>query len=170
MPKMTAWQLLYERLCFKPYKLKLLQVLSEGNTVRWAAICKDFIPRLEEEKTLNLNLVCSDAAVFHLYGTIRRNNMHILSSNDSITSVVWEWDSSKVHVFCALLKTKVYCTFFFAEPTIMGTMHLERVTNVVVPHFKEDLNCLITLPAGQSPPYWHTEVRWFLDEQLPGVI
>jgi hypothetical protein len=33
----------------------LLQALAEGNTVRKAAICKDFIPRLEEEEeTLNL--------------------------------------------------------------------------------------------------------------------
>jgi hypothetical protein len=55
----------HENLHLKPYKLKLLQVLAEGNTVRRAAIRKDFIPRLEED-TLNLYLVCSVEAVFFL--------------------------------------------------------------------------------------------------------
>jgi len=71
VPKITAWKLLYDRLLFKPFKLKLLQVLTEGNTVRRAAICKDFIPRLEEE-TINLYFVHSSQAVFHLHGTVRK--------------------------------------------------------------------------------------------------
>jgi hypothetical protein len=37
--------------------------------VRRAAICKDFISRLEEEETLNLYFVCSNEAVFHLHGS-----------------------------------------------------------------------------------------------------
>jgi hypothetical protein len=113
VPKITAWKLLHERLRVKPFKLKLIQVLREGNTVRRTATCKDFIPRLEEEETLNLYFACSDA-VFHLHGTVRKTNMNILSSNNCNASIVCEWDSSKVNVFCALLKTKVYCTFFFA--------------------------------------------------------
>jgi len=114
VPKITAWKLLHDRLRFKPFKLKLLQVLTEGNTVRRAAICKDFIPSLEEEETLNLYFVCSDQAVFHLHGTVRKTNMIILSSNNCNASVGCEWDSSKVNVFCALLKTNVYCIFFYA--------------------------------------------------------
>jgi len=112
VPKITAWKLLHESLRFKPFKLKLLQVLTEGNIVWRAAICKDFIPRLEEEETLNLYFVA--IKLFFTCMVVRKTNMNIFSSNNCNASVVCEWDSSKVNAFCALLKTKVYCTFFFA--------------------------------------------------------
>jgi len=47
---------------FKPYRLQLLQALSEEDKVRKAA----FIAKLEEEETLNSHIVFSDEATFHV--------------------------------------------------------------------------------------------------------
>jgi hypothetical protein len=51
IPKITEWKVFHKRLHFKPYKSKLLQVLSEGNKMRRAAIYEDFILGLEKYNT-----------------------------------------------------------------------------------------------------------------------
>jgi len=47
-------------------------------------------------------------------------------------------DSSKVNMFCALSKERVYGPFFFMETTITGIVHLDMLKELLIPQLDED--------------------------------
>jgi hypothetical protein len=73
-PGTTVRRVLHIRLRFKSYKTQLLQSLLEEDKVRRAAFCQNFIAQLEDEK-LDLYLVFSDEATFHLSGIVNKQTV-----------------------------------------------------------------------------------------------
>ena len=41
MPKITVWKVFYKRLCFKPYKMRLVQVLTPADKVKRRDFCEE---------------------------------------------------------------------------------------------------------------------------------
>jgi len=39
----TVWKIFCKKICFKPYKLQILQTILEENKVKRTTFCKDFI-------------------------------------------------------------------------------------------------------------------------------
>jgi hypothetical protein len=74
--------------------------------------CDDLIARIEER--INDYVLCSNKAVFHSSGTVSKDNVHIQGSEDHNSTLDSVQDSSKVNVFCMLLKL-VYAPIFFTE-------------------------------------------------------
>jgi len=63
----------------------------------------------------------------------------------------------KVNVFCALLQTKVYGLFFFAENMVTGVTYLTMLQNWFLPQMSEDSEDFIFQQDG-APPHWHWDV------------
>jgi hypothetical protein len=76
IPQPTVWRILRKRLRFKPYRLQLLQALTDEDKTRRLQFCTDMLHHLEEYGFAE-NLIFSDKATFHLYGKVNRHNVRI---------------------------------------------------------------------------------------------
>ena len=50
MPKLTAWKVLRKRLCFKPYKMRLVQALTPADKVKRRDFCEEMQLKMEENE------------------------------------------------------------------------------------------------------------------------
>jgi len=108
----------------------------------------------------------SDETTFHLSRKVNRHNVRIWELQNPQEALEHERDSQKVNVFCALLQTKVYGLFFFAENMVTGVTYLAMLQNWLLPQMSEDSEDFIFQQDG-APPHWHRDVRHFLNESLP---
>jgi hypothetical protein len=49
MPKMTVWKVLRKRLCFKPYKMRLVQALTSADKVKKRESLEEMRLKMEED-------------------------------------------------------------------------------------------------------------------------
>jgi len=62
--KMTVWKVLLKRLCFKPYKMRLVQALTPANKVKMRDFCEEMQLKMEESDFVGRLTFC-DEATFH---------------------------------------------------------------------------------------------------------
>jgi hypothetical protein len=63
-------------------------------------------------------MVFSDEAMFHLSGQVNQSNLRIQGSENPYESFEHARDSSKVNVFAAMSREKLYRPFFFIKSTV----------------------------------------------------
>jgi hypothetical protein len=76
IPQPTVWRILRKRLQVKPYRLQLLQALTDEDKTRRLQFCTGMLQHLEEYG-FAANLIFSHEATFHLYGKVNRHNVRI---------------------------------------------------------------------------------------------
>jgi hypothetical protein len=67
MLKTTVWKALHKRLCFKPYKMRLVQALTPAGKVKRRDFCMEVQLKMEEDGFTER--LISDEATFHVSGT-----------------------------------------------------------------------------------------------------
>jgi len=125
-PKISSVGVLHTTLHFKPYKLELLQALSQYNKVSKEFYCDDLITRIKEERINDSYVLCSNEAVFHSSETVSKDNVHIQGSEDPNSTLECVQASPKVNMFCALLEM-VYVPIFFTESANANIMYLSML-------------------------------------------
>ena len=166
IPQPTVWRVLRNRLKLKPYKLRLVQALSDDDKRYRAQFCEWMMEMVEEDESFISRLVFSDEATFHLSGTVNRHNVRIWGTEPPHQIVEHTRDSPKVNVFCAVSQDKVYGPFFFEGRTVTGRSYLEMLQVWLFPLLNADSDDFIFQQDG-APPHWHLNVRAFLNENVP---
>ncbi|PNF26248.1 hypothetical protein B7P43_G02693 [Cryptotermes secundus] len=110
IPQSTVWRVLTVRLHFKPYRLQLVQALTNDDKRKLMEFCDSMLEMMEDETFIS-RLIFSDEASFHLSGTVNCHNMRIWGTEHPHETVEHERDSPKVNVFCAVSQDKVYGPF-----------------------------------------------------------
>ena len=65
MPKMTVWKVLRKRLCFKPYKMRLVQALTLADTVKRRDFCEEMQLKMDENDFVERLIFCNETT-FHI--------------------------------------------------------------------------------------------------------
>jgi hypothetical protein len=77
--------------------------------------CREILSRIVNDNDLPARFIFSDEATFHINGKVNRHNVRVWGTENPHVTLEHERDSSKVNVFCAISKEKVYGPFFFVE-------------------------------------------------------
>ena len=125
MPKMMVWKVLCRRLCFKPYKMRLLQALTPAGKVKRRDFCEEMQLNMEENDFIRL-IFCYEAT-FHISGKVNVHNVCIWGTEQPHAQIEHQRDSSKVNVFCAVSCKKVHGPFFFTEASVTGDSFLDML-------------------------------------------
>ncbi|PNF42612.1 hypothetical protein B7P43_G01283 [Cryptotermes secundus] len=164
-PQSTVWRVLTVRLHLKPYRLQLVQELTNDDKRKRMEFCDSMLEMMEDENFIS-RLIFSNEATFHLSGTVNRHNVRIWGTEHPHETVEHERDSPKVNVFCAVFQDKVYGPFFFEGNTVTGQTYLDKFQNWLFTSLQADSPDLIFQQDG-APPHWHLMVRAFLNEKVP---
>lgn len=166
IPQKTVWNVLRRRLHFKPYRVQLVQHLIPGDYGRRMEFCTRMLEAMGNDEGFAGTLTFSDEATFHLSGKVNRHNVRVWGTELPHTCVELQRDSPKVNVFCAISKTKLYGPFFFIEQTVTGIVYLDMLQVWLFPQLTTDSSTFILQQDG-APPHWSTNVRNFLNTELP---
>ncbi|PNF43566.1 hypothetical protein B7P43_G03926 [Cryptotermes secundus] len=101
IPQSTVWRVLTVRLHLKPYRLQLVQALTNDDKRKRMEFCDSMLEMMEDE-TFMSRLIFSDEATFHLSGTVNLHNVRIWGTEHPHETVEHERDFPKVNVICAV--------------------------------------------------------------------
>ena len=151
----------------KPYKIRLVQALNEGDREKRSEFC-DFVlhKEAEEENFFQSWCLVTKPVSHQCSGKVNRHNVRIRGLEQPHEIMEHQRDSPKVNVFCAVSIEKVYGPYFFDENTFTGTTYLQMLQNWLLPRLRADSNDFILQQDG-APPHWNREVRRFLNHELP---
>jgi len=76
MPKMTVWKMLRKRLCFKPYKMRLVQALTPADKLKRRDFYEEMQLKMEENYFVERLIFC-DEATFHISVKVNVHNVRI---------------------------------------------------------------------------------------------
>jgi hypothetical protein len=62
----AVWKVLHKRLCFKPYKMRLVQALTQAGEVKRREFCEEMQLKMEEDRFVES--LISYKATFHFSG------------------------------------------------------------------------------------------------------
>ena len=110
MPKMTVWKVLRTRLCFKPYKMRLVQVLTPADNVKRRDFCEEMQLKMEENDFVERIILC-DEATFHISGKVNVHDARIWGTEQPHAQIEHQRESPKVNVFSAMSREKVHDPF-----------------------------------------------------------
>ena len=165
IPQSTVWRVLRRRLHLKPYRLCLVQALTDDDKRKRIDFCSSMLEMIDDETFIS-RLVFSDEATFHLSGTVNRHNVRIWGTEHPHETVEHVRNSPKVNVFCAVSRNKIFGPFFFENDTVTGQSYLDMLQHWLFTLLQEDRPDFIFQQDG-APAHWHLNVRNFLNEKVP---
>ncbi|PNF42302.1 hypothetical protein B7P43_G05516 [Cryptotermes secundus] len=113
MPKMAMWKVLHKRLCFKPYKMRLVQgPLNQQTKRKGATFCEEMQLKMEEDGFVE-RLIFSGEATFHISGKANIHNVRIWGTEQPHAQIEHQRDSLNVNVFCAVSREQ--CASHFSS-------------------------------------------------------
>ena len=152
----------------KPYRLRVLQQLSDEDYCARKAMCDELLRLHQENDDFLFNVFWSDEATFHLSGCVNKHNCIIwgYENPNNITEVPRV--SPKVNVWVAFSSKKLIGPFFFPNDTVKATDYLVMLQTFFVPELKRR-RCFSRAFFQQdgAPPHWSTNVREFLNNTFP---
>jgi hypothetical protein len=167
VPQKTLWNIFRKCSRMFPYRLQLLQNLSENDKILRHSFCMDMQQRSEKSDDFFDRLIFDDESILHISGTVNKHNVRIWGTETPRAVVEHVRDSPKVNVFFCAVSRKVYGPFFFQEKkTVRGITYLDMLREWLMYQLKEDQDNF-TLVQDGAPPHWHLEVINYLDEKLP---
>ena len=125
MSKTTVWRVLRKHLVFTPYRIQMLQLLTDEDHRRRLDFCLQLQDLMSCDHHFPEKVQFSDEATFHVSCAVNRHNVRIWGSENPHAYVQHQRDSPKVNEFCAISSQKVYGPFFFAEEAIAGMIYLD---------------------------------------------
>jgi hypothetical protein len=93
MPKMTVWKELHKRLCFKPYKLRLVLVVTPVDRVKRPEFCEEMRLKIEVDGFVERLIFSDEATTFHFSGKVNRHIVRIWGTEQSLTQIEHQRDS-----------------------------------------------------------------------------
>lgn len=150
---------------YHPYKIHLVQQLSEDDFDRRLEFCETMMDICNRDNNFTRNVVFSDEATFCLNGTVNRHNCRYWSQ----TNPHWVQDNhtqhpQKLNVWAGIYNNRIVGPFFLEE-ILNGDRYLDLLNTQVVPTLEENgqLPNNIWFQQDGAPPHYARIVRDCLD-------
>ena len=82
MSKTTVWRVLHQRLVFKPYRIQMVQQLSDEDHRCWLDFCLQLQALMRSDYHFLEKVQFSDEETFHVSNAINRRNVRIWGSEN----------------------------------------------------------------------------------------
>jgi len=149
-----------------PYKLQMLQEISEKDCTDRLSFCEEMLQAIREDETLLSHIVWTDEAHFHLSGEVNRHNCRYWSKDNPHHTVSSPMYSAKTTVWCGIWSGGVIGPIFFDE-TITGQSYLAMLKEQLLPMLQRmpqfTARQLWFMQDG-APPHWASAVRDWLND------
>jgi hypothetical protein len=111
--------------------------------------------------------VWSDEATFKLNGVINHHNFVCFTTERSNVMEEWAVNLPGPLLWCSRSSREMLWPFFF-QVTVTGTAYLTILEDDIIPciNIFSDKDCYFQHDG--APPYYHTDVRNFLNVHFPG--
>jgi hypothetical protein len=107
MSKATVWRVLRKRLVFKPYRIQMVQQLSDEDHRRLLDFCLQLQDLMSYDDHFLEKVQFSDEETFNVSGAVNCRSVRVRGSENPHARVEHQRDSPKVKVFCAISSQKV---------------------------------------------------------------
>lgn len=162
---------------FHPYKLTILQELTEDDPDRRLQFCEQMIGLFDRNDVNIENILFSDESTFMLNGEVNRQNCRYWADQNP----QWMREGhtqrpEKVNVWAGIVGDRVIGPIFF-DTNLTGARYLEFLEEDLVPNLavlfpdpvEADVpNRNIWFQQDGAPPHFARPVREYLDEVFPG--
>ena len=95
------WKVLRKRLCFYPYKMRLVQALTPADKVKSCDFCEEMQLKMEENYFVDILIFC-DEATFHISGKVNIHNVRILGTEQAHAQIDQQRDSKSQRFLCGV--------------------------------------------------------------------
>lgn len=155
---------------YKPFKVHLVQELSEDDFDRRVEFCDIMMRKLDEEPRLINRIIFSDEATFMTNGTVNRHNCRYWSDvNPHWYMEAHTQHPSKVNVWAGIINNRLVGPFII-NGNLNSDKYLEMLANQIVPAlqqmFGQEINNIWFQHDGAPAHYGH-RVRQYLDNVFP---
>ena len=136
MSDRSVWRILRTDLSLQPYKL---QIANPDREMRlW--FCRQFVGILTENPDLPNNLLMSDAAHFHLHGTVNKQNFRYWSAANPHELHQRHTYEPKVTVWCGVWSRGASGPYLFEDEdgktiTVTSQRYTETISEFLSPNF-----------------------------------
>lgn len=127
LPDRTLRRILHEDLKFHPYKMVLVQELSQQDWQNRCHACELLIGNLPQDALVFF----SDEAHFHISGCVNKQNMRYWSGENPREIHERPLHSDRVTVWCAISMEGIIGPYFFEENDRAVTVNSERYVNMI---------------------------------------
>lgn len=162
---------------FRPYKIHLLQELSEDDFDRRIEFCELIMEKLRQNFNFANHILFSDESTFCLNGQVNRHNCRYWSDeNPHWMEQIHTQRPQKVNVWCGIIGGHIIGPYF-----IHGNLNSARYLTLLQESIVPDVSRLFpnnndpNLPAEEiwfqqdgAPPHFGIEVREYLNQTFPG--
>ena len=124
-------RIIHEELHFHPYKMAIVQELSERDFTSRTNACEALLEKVLEDAFVFL----SDEAHFHLSGYVNKQNMRYWADSNPRHLHQSPLHSPKVTVWCATSSVRIVGPWFFEENGVTVTVNSERYVNMLEQYF-----------------------------------
>jgi hypothetical protein len=167
MSKTIVCRVLLKCLVFKPYRIQMVQQLSDEDHRRQLDFCLHLQDLMSSDDHFLEKVQFNDEVTFHFSSAVNRRNVRIWRSENQHAYVEHQRASPKVNVFCAISSQKVYGPFFFAEETVTGMTYPDMLQLWLMPQLQNILTFIFQQDG--SPTHFHCEVFQCQNTVLPGL-
>lgn len=160
---------------YHPYKIQLVQELSDDDFDRRSEFCGVMMDRCVIDRQFIFKICFSDEATFCLNGTLNRQNCRYWSDNNPH----WMREShtqhpQKVNVWCGIIKRHIVGPFFI-DGSLNGDKYLALLNNDILPFLARlypgnngNIHESIWFQQDGAPPHYARNVRELLNDIFPG--
>ena len=142
---------LRKHLKFHPYKLQILQEITQEDKVARKEFAMTMLDRVDQDNDFLARIMFSDETTFHVSGKVNKQNVHIWGSQNPHSTAEHIRDSPKVNVWCGLLHDRLIGPFFFRESTVTSNTYFVYLQ-------LEELHPRIIFQQDGAPPHWALSV------------
>lgn len=165
--KQTSIQRMLKTNKWKPYKMHIVQKLSDNDAMLRKSFAEMELSRIQTNPNHLSSLTFSDEAHFHLDGRVNRHNSRCWSRVNPGWIGEEGLHSPRTTVWAAICESGIYGPFFFDE-NVSSESYLQMLKESFWPSVEEKglTNTILFMQDG-APPHFGLSVRSWLDEKLP---
>jgi hypothetical protein len=157
IPKTTVLRVLKTRLKMRPYRLRMLHELKEGDHQERIDFANWF---LEQEDDYVERILWSDEAHFHLDGSLSTRNCVIWSSSNPQAAVIHSMHPQRVTVWCGFTAKFILPPAFIEGETVNGERYLRILQEHMLPNLPRRKS--VVFMQDGAPPHIAKPVKEFL--------
>ena len=164
----TTVQIILRDLKWHPYKVHVVQELSEEHYASRLDFATDELERIREDPLRLQSLAFSDEAHFHIDGSVNRHNHRYWAPENPHWFVQQSLHPKKTTVWAAICADHLIGPFFF-DQTINGERYLSMLQEQFWPEVERlGLEENMVLMQFGAPTHWGRSVRDWLDTKFGG--
>jgi hypothetical protein len=141
-----------------PYKMQLLQHLSEGDPDRWMEFCRWPVNNFDGDANFSSGILFADEANFYVNGEVNRQNVCYWSDTNLYRMNPSKMQcAGKIMMWCGIWGNKIVGPVFF-DTSLNAEMYLNILQDTIMPSLPNE--------DGEFPAYFQqggfTTALWYL--------